>query len=278
MTSLMKQGALGKAAELQAEAKEKEEASWEKQRLKKDGGATEEEKRAARADDGYHLTAEGLRMKREMNRMKKESEFIERQFNQEDSKVYIKDSVTRVTEDDDEVNSDDSWMNDSDDPELAKIQRARLEQLKEDQKRIRSNLQKGYGAYHEYTEKELIHKCAKENYCVVHFYHENFERCKVLDRHLKNIAPKHLDTLFMKIEAKKASFLVEKFKVKTLPTTCVFVDQELVAKFIGFEEFGGVDDFKSIHLVQRLIKTGVIVDLKGKRLKKAPRTKTILFE
>jgi len=278
MTSLMKQGAVGKAAELQAEQKAKDDASWEKQRLTKDGGATKAEKQAAREDDGWHLTAEGLRMRREMERMKAESEFIETQYNQQDSKVYIKDSAPRAVEENDEVDSDDSWMNDSDDPELAKIQRARLEQLKQDAKRIRSNLHKGYGAYHEYTEKELIHKCAKENYCVVHFYHENFERCKVLDKHLREIAPKHLDTLFMKVEARKAAFLVEKFKVKTLPTTCVFVDQEMVAKFIGFDEFGGVDDFKSIHLVKRLIKTGVIVDFNGKRLKKAPRTSTILFE
>jgi len=274
----MSQGAAGKAAELQAEQRAKEDAMWENQRFTKDGGATKAEVKAAAQDDGYHLTAEGLRMKREMNRMKEESEFIERQYNQEDSKVFIKDSAPRALEENDEIGSDDSWMNDSDDPELAKIQRARLEQLKQDAKRIQSNRQRGYGTYHEYTEKELIHKCAKENYCVVHFYHESFERCKVLDRHLSEIAPKHLDTLFMKVEAKKASFLVEKFKVKTLPTTCVFVDQEMVAKFIGFDEFGGVDDFKSIHLVKRLIKTGVIVDLNGKRLKRPPRTNTILFE
>ena len=36
---------------------------------------------------------------------------------------------------------------------------------------------------------------------VCHFYHQDFERCKVLDKHLQVLARKHFDTRFIKLSA-----------------------------------------------------------------------------
>ena len=36
---------------------------------------------------------------------------------------------------------------------------------------------------------------------VCHFYHQDFERCKVLDKHLQILARKHFDTRFIKLSA-----------------------------------------------------------------------------
>ena len=71
----------------------------------------------------------------------------------------------------------------------------------------------------------------------VHFFHKEFERCKIMDHHLKAIAtnPHHLSCKFVRIDAEKAPFFVGKLKIKTLPTVIVFKDGQTIERLLGFE-------------------------------------------
>eukprot|EP00497_Spongosphaera_streptacantha_P002966 TRINITY_DN35_c0_g1_i5.p3 TRINITY_DN35_c0_g1~~TRINITY_DN35_c0_g1_i5.p3 ORF type:complete len:74 (+),score=27.12 TRINITY_DN35_c0_g1_i5:45-266(+) len=56
-------------------------------------------------------------------------------------------------------------------------------------------------------------------------------------------------------------------KIKTLPTICCFIDGSLCDKVIGFDDLGGVDDFKTGMLAMRLARAGVIPDPATKKKK-----------
>lgn len=58
----------------------------------------------------------------------------------------------------------------------------------------------------------------------VHFYHRDFERCKIMDMHLAKLAKSHIECKFLKLNAEKAPFFVEKLVIRVLPTVVCFKD------------------------------------------------------
>ena len=94
---------------------------------------------------------------------------------------------------------------------------------------------------------------------VVHFYHNDFERCKIVDMHLSKIAVNHGETRFCKLLSTKAPFFVKKLGVQVLPTICCFIDGILKDKIVGFEDLGGVDTFKTLTLIRRLVKSKAVI-------------------
>lgn len=104
----------------------------------------------------------------------------------------------------------------------------------------------------------------KSQYCVVHFYHNDFERCKIIDMHLRNIACKHTEAKFANLNAEKSPFFIQKLNVQMLPTVIMFNDGVAVDRICGFDDLGGVDDFPEIILTRRLIFGGVLAPLNDK--------------
>jgi hypothetical protein len=43
---------------------------------------------------------------------------------------------------------------------------------------------------------------------IVHFYHKDFERCKIVDHHLREIAKAHIEAKFLYLNAEKAPFFI----------------------------------------------------------------------
>jgi hypothetical protein len=57
---------------------------------------------------------------------------------------------------------------------------------------------------------------------VVHFYRPTTRRCEIVDKHFYALAAKHMETKFLRVNAEKAPFLVEKLHIWMLPTiVCV---------------------------------------------------------
>lgn len=115
------------------------------------------------------------------------------------------------------------------------------------------------GAYMEKNEKEffeLIEK--KKDRILCHFFHENFIRCKLLDKYLTTTAYDHPETLFIKINVQLAPFIVTKLKIKVLPAIYFFKDGVVKDMIVGFEEFGNDDNFKKYDFLSRLAKYGGI--------------------
>ena len=66
----------------------------------------------------------------------------------------------------------------------------------------------GHGEYTEIAEeKEFFELAKKSKNFVCHFYRDEFFRCKIVDKHLRLLAQKHMETKFCKINAEKCPFL-----------------------------------------------------------------------
>ncbi|KAG2738133.1 hypothetical protein P692DRAFT_20927488 [Suillus brevipes Sb2] len=72
--------------------------------------------------------------------------------------------------------------------------------------------------------KEAIRISANEPHCVIHFYHSNFRRCEIMDKHLAKLAPKYYAMHFIRVFVENMPWLVEKLAIKVLPCLMCFVD------------------------------------------------------
>ncbi|RDY09041.1 Thioredoxin domain-containing protein PLP3B [Mucuna pruriens] len=121
---------------------------------------------------------------------------------------------------------------------------------------------KGHGEYREITEGDFLGEVTGSEKVICHFYHKEFYRCKIMDKHLKSLAPKHIDTKFIKLDAENAPFFVTKLAVKTLPCVILFRQGIAADRLVGFQDLGGKDDFATRTLEAVLIKKGIIKEKK----------------
>ena len=80
----------------------------------------------------------------------------------------------------------------------------------------------GHGCLNEIDEKEFLPEVTTTKHVVAHFYHQEFERCRIMDKHLAVMAKKYFETKFVKISAPDAPFFVTKLQVKVLPCLIYF--------------------------------------------------------
>lgn len=104
----------------------------------------------------------------------------------------------------------------------------------------------------------------KTRFCVVAFFHKDFQRCKIVDMHLEKICREHEEACFVKMDAERCPFFITKLQIQMLPTIIMFIDGVAADRITGFDELGGVDDFPTINLTRKLVYSGVI---KGKNRK-----------
>eukprot|EP00158_Paraphelidium_tribonemae_P001084 Partr_v1_DN23959_c0_g1_i2_m48920 putative thioredoxin domain-containing protein len=73
-----------------------------------------------------------------------------------------------------------------DDHEMHRIKERRLEQLRREMNEVSDMKARQHGEYLEVlSEKEILEITTSEKRCVVHFFHNDFRRCQVMDGHLK---------------------------------------------------------------------------------------------
>ncbi|KAL6276698.1 hypothetical protein ACE6H2_020299 [Prunus campanulata] len=149
-----------------------------------------------------------------------------------------------------------------DDPELEKLHADRIAALKKEAEKREALKRKGHGEFREITEGDFLGEVTGTEKAICHFYHQEFYRCKIMDKHLKTLASKHVDTKFIKLDAENAPFFVTKLGVKTLPCVIIFRNGVAVDRLVGFQDMGGKDDFSTRALEVVLIKKGIISEKK----------------
>lgn len=146
-----------------------------------------------------------------------------------------------------------------DDDEILAIRQKRLKQLKEVQARRDEWLRKGHGQYLEVTEpKEFFDNVQGSERVVVHFMRRSTPRCEVIERHLRAIARDHFETRFCYVDVERIPSLPERFNVMMLPTLMLVEKANTFHSIIGFDEFGGTDDFATDTVAQVLAHYGMI--------------------
>lgn len=147
-----------------------------------------------------------------------------------------------------------------DDDDLEALRQRRLAALRRQADQRRDWLAAGQGEYREVPgEREFFDECRKGSGNVVcHFYRESTPRCKIVDKHLALLAPRHVETKFVKIDVEKAPFLTERLKVRMLPTLVLWRDNKAVDYIVGFDDLGGTDEFSTEMLEWRIARADVI--------------------
>ncbi|CAD5118536.1 DgyrCDS7227 [Dimorphilus gyrociliatus] len=119
--------------------------------------------------------------------------------------------------------------------------------------------QLGHGEYSELAEEKEFFEVGKQSKnAVCHFYRDSAERCKIVDKHLRILAAKHLECRFVKINAEKAPFLAERLKIRVIPTLCLIKDSKTKDYIVGFDDLGGRDDFSTEMMEWRIAQAQVI--------------------
>jgi len=176
---------------------------------------------------------------------------------------YQKEMVTQYKAQSSQQKHEDVDLDElMDDPELEKLHAERINALKREAEKRQKLQQKGHGEYREITEGEFLGEVTKSPRVVCHFYHREFLRCKIMDKHIKLLTPKYFDTKFICVDAENCPFFVTKLGIKVLPCVILFRDGVAVDRIIGFQELGGVDDFTTKALENRLLKAGLVLPKK----------------
>ena len=139
---------------------------------------------------------------------------------------------------DDSSSEDDEFdhLLDEEDDELTAIRQARIAQLKQQQSQHATNMSLGHGTLRTINETDFLSECTgSSKYVIVHFFNDEFERCKIMDFHLKIIAEEHVEAKFLRMDASKAPFFVAKFRVRTLPSLFVYEDGKEIGRLTGFD-------------------------------------------
>lgn len=117
------------------------------------------------------------------------------------------------------------------------------------------------------VEKDVIQATLKNKRTIIHFYHPDFRRCRLMDKHLESLAARHLGTRFIKVHVANVPFLVFKLEIKVLPCVITFVDGVTRDKIVGFEGVGDgqSDDFTTGQLELRLSQSESIAAKPGQQ-------------
>ncbi|XP_047077366.1 thioredoxin domain-containing protein PLP3B-like isoform X2 [Lolium rigidum] len=97
----------------------------------------------------------------------------------------------------------------------------------------------GHGEYREIIEGDFLAEVTRCN--------------RIMDKHLKALAPVYLGTKFIKLDAENAPFFVTKLAIKMLPCVILFKKGIVVDRLVGFEDLGGKDDF-STRALENILK------------------------
>jgi len=143
--------------------------------------------------------------------------------------------------------------------DLEELRKNRIKEMQKLEQKKKEWLRNDHGKYEELPEEKCFFDVIKQSdNLVLHFYRDSSERCRIVDKHLKILAPKHIEARFVKLNAEKCPFLAEKLKVKVIPTIVLIQKTILVDKIVGFTELGNCDDFTTEVMEWRIAQNNII--------------------
>ncbi|KAL4917925.1 thioredoxin-like protein [Aspergillus aurantiobrunneus] len=113
------------------------------------------------------------------------------------------------------------------------------------------------------SDQALLDFTTQMQRCVIHFAHPDFARCATMDEHIRELAARHQDVRFARVDVRETPFVVEKLKIRVLPCVIGFTDGLAVERVIGFEGLGtggsdGLEEFSTAILEKRLLGKGIL--------------------
>ena len=151
------------------------------------------------------------------------------------------------------------------DPELEDIRKKRMAKLMAGVEKKKEAVVSGHGDYRTIAETDFLKEVCTTNKVVVHFFHNDFERCKIMDKHLELICKEHkAEIKVVKIDAEKAPFFVNKLMIRVLPTVVFFTNGISCPpeRIVGFEGLPNGDEFTTRDLEEVMVQFEVFAEAK----------------
>lgn len=143
--------------------------------------------------------------------------------------------------------------------DLEQLRKQRIQEYKSQQGKRQHWLQSGHGSYEQLSEEKMFFDVIKKSDNVVmHFFTPNNTRSPILDKHLKILAPKHVETKFVSLNAEKCPFLAARLHIKTIPTVLCIQKSIVIDKVVGFTSLGNTDEFTTEVLEWRLAQNNIL--------------------
>lgn len=187
------------------------------------------------------------------------------QKKQDQEEVVEQQNKKKLNNHEEDQDDDDIFKEDEDEARfMSELKEKKLAEiglkpkLARDRSKEKKKVSYRYGEYREIEESEFLDTLLKNEKVVCHFYHPEFEKCKVMDKHLTKVAFDHSETLFVKINADKSPFFTTKLQIQVLPTVLLSNNGKVFDRIIGFEGLEGIEDFPTINLVRKLVLTKMI--------------------
>lgn len=117
------------------------------------------------------------------------------------------------------------------------------------------------GEYRLVDEEDFFNVVTKNENAVCQFFHSDFNRCRIAEHHLRQVAYHHPECKFLQVDVQKAPFLTAKLCIQVLPTITMFKNGIKCDEMVGFEDVGGNDNFATGALARRLA-IGKVIKLK----------------
>ncbi|GJN04846.1 hypothetical protein PR202_ga22421 [Eleusine coracana subsp. coracana] len=179
-----------------------------------------------------------------------------------DVEILANEKAQAASANHDEVDLDELM----DDPELEKLHAERIAALKKEAEKREVLKRQGHGEYREITEGDFLGEVTGSEKVICHFYHREFYRCKIMDKHLKALAPVYVGTKFIKLDAEQLA--------AECPVLCCQTGNQNIAlryivqgiavdRLVGFQDLGNKDDF-STRTLENILKIKGIIDEKKK--------------
>jgi hypothetical protein len=214
------------------------------QQTRNRGTDTEHERKAVRSNAAQH----SMGMMNSLASERVMEQAMADKFAQAGVKTTM-DQAWQARPEEEDAKSDGSEDPDQD-SSLAALRAARIAEMKKKMAARDEMKTKGHGEYEEIVETEFLKKVTGSNLVVCHFYHKEFERCKIVDMHLSKMAKRCFGTKFMKLNVEKSPFFVDKLRIQVIPTLVFFQDGIAKHHMRGFEEVGGDDEFSTAKLAR----------------------------
>jgi hypothetical protein len=92
-----------------------------------------------------------------------------------------------------------------------------MRQIRSQHQQKIENLGKGHGQYCEITQDEFIQEITGSMSVICHSFHRDFQKCEIMNLHLSKLAQRHIESKFVRINAEKTPFFVEKVRILINP-------------------------------------------------------------
>lgn len=131
--------------------------------------------------------------------------------------------------------------------------------MKEQASKMQALRAQGHGEYTTLVEtNEFFNVIKKSDNVVTHFFTPANAFCVTVDGHLQRLAAAHIETRFVRMNAEKSQFLVEKLGIWMIPCVALIKDQKVVKMLQGLDELGGTEAFSTAFLAYFLSSQNVL--------------------